>query len=67
MYKYKVVQWYKRDIRQHTRDIKGASGGRAGKNEKGERKENIIALLFGFMGYGMGWRGGLYKSIKWSL
>lgn len=32
-----------------------------------KRKENIIALLFGFMGYGMGWSGGLYKGIKWSL
>lgn len=52
---------------QHTRNIKGASGGGAGKNEKRERKENIIALLFGFMGYGMGWSGGLYKGIKWSL
>lgn len=32
-----------------------------------KRKENIIALLFGFMGYGIGLRGGLYKGIKWSL
>lgn len=45
---------------------KGFRGG-AGKKEKRKRKENIIILLFGFMGYGMGWRGGLYKGIKWSL
>lgn len=48
-------------------DIIRASGGGDGKKEKRKRKENIIILLFGFMGYGMGWRGGLYKGIKWSL
>ena len=32
-----------------------------------KRGKDIIALLFGFMGYGMGWSGGLYKGIKWSL
>ena len=34
---------------------------------KREKEKNIITLLFGFMGYGIGWRGGLYKGIKWSL
>lgn len=35
------------------------------KREKKKRK--YIVLLFGFMGYGMGWRGGLYKGIEWEL
>lgn len=45
-----IYKGYKATYKGYKRGFVGG----AGKNEKKERKENIIVLLFGFMGYGMG-------------